>query len=200
MIDHATLKGIRERRERLFARTNPRVRPLDFAKDAWVLWAAYDTCSFPMLKAKQHEPGVFQKPDDFFAYFRTFAATKSSVLVIEEDHKYFRDKRGPVAMVSIENNGWRIEPHFDFFHWGTPRQRLAAAVCMLNVIRYAKDIGACLLRVAERDEEFCQHIRDKYGLLHFVGRVDFGRPDGDELLYRVHMKHVKSRSELRRAA
>lgn len=195
------LKSIRERRERLFKRSNPRVRPVDLTQDAWVLWAAYDLGSFPALKASADKDGVFKKPEEFFAYFRQFAAAKSSVLIVEEDHRYFKQKRGPVAMVCVENNGWRIEPQFDFFHWATRRQRLAAAVSVLNMIRYSKDLGACLLRVGERDEAFCQHVRDRYGLLHFVGKVDHGRPDGDEYLYAVPMKNRRAKvTELRRAA
>lgn len=195
------LKAIRERRERLFERTNPRVRPLEFAKDAWVLYAAYDLASFPALKPDANKPGVFKGHEEFFEYFKRFAAGKSRLLVVEEDHKYFRDKRGPVALVSVDNYGWRIEPQIDFFHWATPRERLAAAVCVLNVIRYSKEVGACVVRVGEKDEGFCQHLRDQYGLLQFVGKVDYGRPDGDEFQYCVRMKHAKAKAaEMKRAA
>lgn len=183
------LKEIRVRRERLFKRSNPRVRPVDLAKDAWVLWAAYDLCSFPALKDDHEKPGMFKKPAEFFDYFKKFAAAKSSILLIEEDHKFFKDKRGPVAMVSIDNfGGWRIEPQFEFFHWATKRHRLAAAVSFLNMVSWDKKIGACVLRVADKDVEFCVHLEERYDLLRSVGKIHNGRRDGDEYLYRVWFK------------
>lgn len=193
------LKAYRERRERLFAKTNPRVRPYEHARDAWVLWAAYDLGSFPALKPDPHKEGAFKSPEEFFQYFRSVAASKSSMLMVDEDHKFFREKRGPVAMVSVENTGWKVMPYFDFFHWATARHRLAAAVSVLNMIRYHKTLGACVVSVGEKDEPFCQHVRERYGLLRFVGKVDNGRTDGDELIYAVPMKNAR-RAEMKEAA
>jgi hypothetical protein len=183
---------MRERRERLFARTNPRVRLFDFKRDAWVLWAAYDLASFPKLKADPQKEGIFKTPEDFFSHFSAHARQKSSVLLVEEDHKFFRERRGPVAMVSVEHNGWKVSLQFDFFQWATRRHRLAAAVSMLNMMRYDKEFGACVLEVGESDEAFCQHVRDRYGLLRFVGKVDNARADGDELIWAVPMKHARA--------
>ena len=193
------LKAFRERRERLFKKANPRVRAFDYARDAWVLWAAYDLGSFPMLKADPHKEGRFKKPEDFFAYFSAFANSKSSVLMVDENNRYFRERRGPVAMVSLEQDGWKVMPTFDFFHWATRRHRLAAAVCVLNMVRYHKTFGACTVAVGEKDEAFCQHVRERYGLLRFVGKVDNGRADGDELIYAVPMKNAR-RVEMKEAA
>src|ERR1700746_3378998 len=100
-------KRARLMRERLFRKSRPFARLLALEKDAWVLWGAYDLKSFPAMKE-----GL--KPEEFFAALKLFIAGKSSVLVIEDDHKFFREKRGPTAMISIDNYGWRIEPQFDF--------------------------------------------------------------------------------------
>lgn len=197
------LKTYRERRERLFAKAEPRVRPFDYKRDAWVLWAAYDLGSFPVLKPPvgpgQHVEGRFKTPEEFFAYFNTFAMSKSAVLMVEENHKFFREKRGPVAMVALEQDGWKVMPQFEFFQWATRRHRLAAAVSVLNLYRYSKTHGACVLSVGEKDEPFCQHVRDQYGLLRFVGKVDNGRADGDELIWSVPMKNAR-RAEMKEAA
>lgn len=170
-----SLKAIRERRERLFRRSNPRVREFEMQKDAWVLWGAYDLGSFPNLKK-----GL--KQEEFFAFLGAFAKTKSSMLLVDEDHKYFREKRGPVALVSIDNYGWRIEPQFDFFFWATPRHRLAAVVSFLNMVRYSKDVGVCVVRADERDRGFCEHLY-KYDLLRPVGKIPNAGPSGAEYLY-----------------
>lgn len=187
------LRGIRERRERLYKRANPRVRPFDFARDAWVMWAAYDLGSFQSLPK-----GL--KQEQFFAFLRHFSGAKSSMLMIDEDHKYFREKRGPVALVSIDNYGWRIEPKLDYFFWATPRQRLAAAVSFFQMVRYAKEVGVCVLRVAEKDVEFCKHLY-KYDLLRPYGEIPNAGPFGKEYLFGVTgRRKVEQPDEQRQAA
>src|SRR5438270_2113879 len=94
------LKVTRERRERLLKRDEPFVRPLDLAKDGWVLWAAYDLKSFPALPA-----GL--KPPQLFELIAAWAQRHSQVLMIDAKHKFFREKRGPVAMVTIDNFDWQ---------------------------------------------------------------------------------------------
>jgi hypothetical protein len=99
----------------------------------------------------------------------------------------FKDKVGPVALVSIDNYGWRIEPQFDFFFWATKRMRLRAAVSFFQMVRHAKEVGVCVFKAAEKDVVFCDHLR-RYELLLPCGKVPFGRPDGDE-----HLFYVKGR-------
>ncbi len=179
-------------RERLFRRSRPFVRPVDLEKDAWVLWAAYDLGSFPSL-----EKGL--KPEQFMNFVRAFINGKSSVAMIEDDHKYFREKRGPVAMVSIDNYGWRVEPQFDFFFWANPRLRLKAAVAFFQMVRHSKDVGVCLMRVAEKDAAFCEHLRN-YDMLLPCGKIPDGRPDADEALFYVRGRKGEKRIEERKAA
>lgn len=186
------LRKFRERRERLFKRTNPRARQFDFARDAWVLWAAYDLGSFPALR------GAFKKPNELFDYFVKYASGKSQVLVMEADHKYFREKRGPVCLVSIDNYGWRVEPQFDFFFWASPRHRLASAVSFLHMTRYSKEVGVCVLRVAERDVEFCKHLYE-YDLLRPYGEIPNAGPLGREYLFGLTGRKSEAKEE-RKAA
>lgn len=177
-----TLKHTRLRRERLMRYTSPRCRPFEMQRDAWVLWGAYDLGSFPAM------PNGLQ-PEQFMAFVRDFVASKASCLVVEEDHRYFRDKRGPVALISIDNylGGWRIEPQFDFFFWASKRQRLAAVVSFLQMVRYAKDVGVCVVRVADKDVAFCEHLY-QYDLLRGCGKLPNASPFGTE-----HIFYVKGR-------
>lgn len=172
-----TLKAVRLRRERLMRYTNPHVRPFNLQRDAWVLWAAYDLGSFPdMPKGLQQE--------EFFGYVQRFTAVKAACLIVEEDHKYFREKRGPVAIICVDRyaGGWRIEPQIDFFFWAGKRQRLAAAVSFLQMVRYSKDVGVCVVRVEQKDTAFCEHLCG-YDVLRPTGKLPNARPTGDEFLY-----------------
>ncbi len=171
------LKAVRLKRERLMKYTNPFVRPFEWARDAWLMWGAYDLGSFPSI------PKGLTK-EVFVELLRKHIAAKSQVLVVEEDHRYFRDKRGPVALISIENYGWRIEPQIDFFFWATKRQRLAAVVSFLQMARYSKDVGVCVVRVQDKDTKFCEHLY-KYDLLRSCGKLPNAGPWGTEHLYYV---------------
>ncbi len=185
-----TLKSLRIARERVLKRDEPRVRPLEQG-DAWVLWAAYDLGSFPALPK-----GL--KPGELFERLQAWVQRHSSVVVIEANHKYFKAKRGPVAMVTIDNFGWQIEPQIDFFFWATKRQRLAAVVAFLHMVRWSKDVGCCVVRVADKDVGFCEHLY-KYDLLRPLGKLPNARDDGSEHVFYLKGRRER-RQELREAA
>jgi hypothetical protein len=176
-------------RSRIFRKSRPFIRPLDIEKDAWVLWAAYDLGSFPSLPKEM-------KKDEFFSCLASFAGKRDSILMVEDDHRRFRDKRGPVAMISVDNYGWRIEPQIDFFFWASKRNRLRAAASFLQMTRHSREVGVCVVRVNDRDSLFCEHLRG-YDLLFPCGKIPYGSPDGDESLF--YLKGKKT-SEERKAA
>lgn len=182
------LKALRERRERLLKREAPRVRPLE-QKDAWVLWAAYDLGSFPAMPKGM-------KAQEFFACIGAWVKRHSSVLVIEANHRYFREKRGPVALVTIDNFGWQIEPQIDFFFWTTKRQRLAAAVSFLHMVRYARDVGVCVVRASERDVAFCEHLYE-YDLLRLCGKLPNASESGTQHIFYLKGRRQKEQDEVK---
>lgn len=176
-------------RSRIFRRSRPFVRPLDIEKDAWVLWAAYDLGSFPALPKNM-------KKDEFFKCVASFASSKGSVLIVDDDHPRFRDRRGPVAIISVDNYGWRIEPQIDFFFWASKRNRLRAAAAFLHMTRHSRDVGVCVVRVTDKDVPLCEHLRG-YDLLYPCGKIPNGDPRGDESLF--YLKGKRSVEE-RKAA
>ncbi|HZR02806.1 MAG TPA: hypothetical protein VFA81_06525 [Burkholderiales bacterium] len=186
-----TLKSLRERRERLLKRDEPRLRMIE-PRDAWVLYAAYDLGSFASMPK-----GL--KPQELWTHVAAWSQRHSSVLMVDANHKYFREKRGPVAMVTIDNLGWTIEPHIDFFFWATPRHRLAAAVAFLQMTKYAKEVGACFVRVGEAGAQMCDHIVERYDLLRPCGKVPNAREDGTEYHYYLKGRREK-RAEMKEAA
>ena len=181
------LKELRLRRERLLKRDEPRVRPLE-PKDAWVLYAAYDLGSFPAMPK-----GL--KPAELWAHIAAWSQRHSSVLVIEANHKFFREKRGPVAMVTIDNFGWQVEPLFDFFFWATKRQRLAAAVGFLQMVKYAKEVGCTFVRVPDAGVSMCDHIMRRYDLLRLAGKIPNAREEGTEHHYFLKGRRDRKQQE-----
>lgn len=172
-----TVVTMKHRRARLFGASRPLVRPFDPATDMWVMWAAYDLNSFPSLPS-----GLTIK--EFGALVMAQVASRSSCLVVEDDCKYFKAGRGPVCFVAVDNFGWRIEPHADFFMWATKRMKLRCTVAFLQMARYSKNVGVCVIRSLARSNNLFRHAQ-RYVLLNDAGRIQMGDPRGDEYLFSI---------------
>lgn len=178
----------KERRDRLFKGERPHIRPFDLQKDFWVLWGAYDLGSFASL------PKGWSK-ELFADYLIKIIGSHSSALVSEDKCKYFKEGRGPVSLILIDNYGWRVEPIMDFFKWTTPRMVLRSQIAFLQMVRYSSDIGVCLVRSPEKYQEWFNRFRE-YGVLFPCGRVPYGRQDGDETLYYVSGNRGKTKPKV----
>src|SRR5262245_35189377 len=78
----------KERRDILFKRGRPNVRPLE-PTDMGVLWAAYKAGSFAL------PPDMSQ--DDFVAAIEGYFSSFGAVWVIDDDNHNFSKKRGQVG-------------------------------------------------------------------------------------------------------
>lgn len=174
--------SIKNRRVKLFGKHRPTVRPFDPQTDMWVMWAAYDLGSFPSVPK-----GLTLK--EFAALVMAQVATRSKCLVIEDDCKYFKSGRGPACFVAVDNYGWRIEPHADFFIWSTPRMTLRCTVAFLHMVRHSGEIGVCVVRSLRKSVNLFRHAKDYVGSmvngLYEIGRMPMGDPRGDEYLFSV---------------
>lgn len=141
----------------------------------WVLWAAYDLGSFPNL------PKGMSK-EEYVKYVTLVCSKASQVLVIEDDNKWFREKRGPVCFVTIFNLGWRIEPHADFFMWAKPRSILRCVVSFLHMTRQSKDVGIVEIRALSKYRNLFNRVCE-YGVLCVNGKIPDGHPEGDVWLF-----------------
>lgn len=168
---------MKQRRERLLGKSRPLVRPFDPVADMWVLWAAYDLGSFPALPK-----GLTIK--EFQALVLAQVAGRSKCLVIEDDCRYFKAGRGPACFVVVDNFGWRIEPHVDYFFWATPRMKLRCTVAFLQMTRYSSEIGVCVVRTLERTVPLFRHVQ-RYVMLSEAGRVPMGDARGDEWIFSI---------------
>lgn len=174
----------KEKRERLFRKSKPHIRPFT-AEDLWVLWAAYDLESFKGLQA-----GLTK--EQLFARVAMIASRHASCLLIEDECRWFKAGHGPIGFVTIANNGWRIEPHVDWFSWASPRMILRGTVSFFQMARYSKDVGVCVVRSLADTVPLFDRIRT-YGLLFPVGRVPDGDARGDEWIYQVRgRKNVRT--------
>jgi hypothetical protein len=170
----------KERRDRLFKSGRPFIRSLqiydggNYHKDIGVLWVAHKRRPFYELK-----PDITQEQ---FAHEISSIAQKAELLIAEDGNH----KHKAVALIAVSSNGWKVEPHAEFFQWATPKNILRVSVAFFQMIRY-RQIGSCVvLSLPESKSLFDKCCT--YGVLHKVGEIANGDPRGDELVYSVRGK------------
>ena len=174
----------RENRSRLFRRSKPTIRPAKlfsesgYGEDMGILWAAYKMGSFPLLEDQD------MSPDDFGKGMAAICATLNDAVIVEDDNRRYESGRGPVAFVGIRSDGWRHEPHVDYFAWATPRNIVRASVGFLQFMRYHKQVGVCIVRCLKPHVSLFRHV-SRYVLLNYLGRIVNGTPRGDEYVFTV---------------
>lgn len=173
-----------EKRERLFKRSRPFIRPLSiydgqrYHKDIGILWAAHQKKSFYMIPASANQQ-EFAKAIE--------GMTELAELFMAEDDNTGYKGSGPVAFIMSQHDGWRVEPHVEFFPWATNRNKLRVTVAFLQYLRYSRKIGVCIIRALEESLALFRKC-ETYGVLHYVGKVHGGDPRGDEYLFSVKGK------------
>jgi hypothetical protein len=176
----------KEKRDRLFKGGRPHIRELrvydgnKYHKDMGILWVAHKRSPF-----YQFDKDLTQEQ---FAKEISELASRGELLIAEDANKQYQGS-GPIALVGVKNNGWKVEPHVQFFDWATPRNILRSTVAFLQMIRYRK-IGACV--VYALDESL--NLFDRccaYGVLHKVGKIENGDPRGDETVYSIRGKKCR---------
>jgi len=170
----------KEKRERLL-KNRPFIRPLRiydgsyYHKDIGILWAAHKAKPFYSIDKKIDQ-------NEFATIIEGFS--KSSLLFIaDDDCQAFDSGRGPVCLISVSDNGWRVEPHCEFFNWASKRNILRVIVSFLHWMHYKK-IGVCVVRCMEESKGLFDHCKD-YGVLFYVGKIIGGDERGDEYIFSI---------------
>lgn len=176
---------MKEKRDRLFKRGRPNVRPLVIEengkphKDVGLLWVAYKNGNFKLLPRGMKEPEFFRAVLE--------SSSDNDMYLIEDLNKEF-STTGPTAFISATTDGWKLFPHIEFFPWTTKRNMLKAVVSYLQMVRYKK-IGCCVVTVTSETKPLLDKAQE-YGVLNYVGKIpngdSFGR--GDEFIYYIRGK------------
>lgn len=173
----------KEKRDRLFKSGRPLIRPLQiydgekYHKDIGILWVAYSKepfYSFPEGLSKT----------EFVEEIKRVSEIKELLVAEDENSEY--SNKGPIAIVAVSGNGWKIEPHAIYFKWSTTRNKLRSAVAFFQMVRYKK-IGACVVYSMNDSKNLFDKCME-YGVLHYVGKIVNGDPRGDEYVYSVRGK------------
>lgn len=174
----------REKRERLFRKGRPIIRPLGFieggeySKDIKILWVAHTQKPWAFMPK-----GVTQ--EEFIA--RIVELSEHAGLCIADDvNASYKDGKGPVAIFWIFDNGWKAEPHAEYFPWSTTRNILRVTVSFLHMMKYKK-IGVCVVLALKSSVPLFDKCVE-YGVLFRSGMIAGGDPRGDEYIYSIRGK------------
>lgn len=111
------------------------------------------------------------------------------VWIVEDDSPAFKSGRGQVALVVVRSDGWIFEPAWVFFEWATPLNQLRTFVALFQMMRNQKDVGACMVRVLDKDKKMMERMK-KYRVLFYRGRIPNGSANGDICLFSINGKKV----------
>jgi len=176
------LKSTKEKRDFLL-KDKPYIRKailLDqdgFTEDMGILWVSYQRGGFTFL------PRGFDK-SLFIDVISSNVQNYQELLLIEDNSKVFQSGRGPIGVIGINNDGWKIEPHVDYFPWATSRMILRASVAYFQMVKYDKEVGVCVVKSLGNTARLFHRLKD-YGVLWFVGKIPYGDVRGDEYLFTV---------------
>ena len=131
----------KERRNRLFKKSRPHIRPFASTDMGW-LWAAYKAGSFQLPETLTQE--------EFTKHMLT-ALNGPTHYLIEDHNIKFKEKYGPVGLIAVVSEGDQIEPAVAVFKWATPRNVLRGFVGFFNWVKNTH-VGECVVKVSAKDK------------------------------------------------
>lgn len=166
------------KRRRLFRKSKPFIRPFEKA-DMWVLWAAYKEGSFDL------PPNMTKEV--LYAHMMKALGGYSSLMLVEDYNKRFKDQRGAVCLITVMSDGWKMEPYAHWFSWATKLNILRANVRFLKWIMHSKEVGVCVFQATEKTVNLYMHVR-RYGVLNYVGKIPGGTRYGNSYEFSLRGK------------
>lgn len=167
--------SISKSRSRLL-KQRPNIRPFDFSglKDLGIVWADYKAGNFYL------EPGLTN--EQFIQRFHQIVVLWDSLWLVEDNVPQYSSGRGPVGIIGVRTDGWRVEPHVHHFAWSTPRRKLRTWVGLLQWLRYS-DVGLIMAIVEAKDKSFFDHLCE-YGVLQPKGgEIHSALPTGSGYMF-----------------
>lgn len=158
-----------QRRERLFKKSRPFIRPLEiksdegYTKDAGRLWAAYRKGAFQRLPRDLTQ-------EAFATWLAAMPDSFSQVWLVDDDCPLYADGRGPIGIVGATKEDLLVGLEADVFPWATKRNVLRSSVAVLKMLVESEKTGLLTVKVPGKLRDAASHMK-KYDLLYYVGRI-----------------------------
>ena len=103
--------------------------------------------------------------------------------IVESNHEVLMiyEKSTPIAFVASNYDGWRYEPHVEFFKHTSKRNILESACWFFQYLK-SRGFGVIVVRALEDSKNYFDHVC-RHGQLDFVGKITKGDRRGDEYIY-----------------
>lgn len=173
----------KDRRDRLLGK-RPNIRPLEilndggYSKDIKILWVGHKLS--PFLGLPQDIP-----QDQFVMEIIKFS-NRGDLYVVDDSNSEY-DKRGVIALIAVKNDGWKVEPHVEFFPWATKKNILRTVVAFFQMVRNSRKVGVCIIKSLKDSVNLLNHCIKYFppGVLWKVGKIPNGDERGDEYLFSI---------------
>jgi len=159
------------KRKTLFHRGRPTIRAFRDS-DIGFLWANSD---------KSMQPG------DFVEAVKVTQERFERLLVIDDYSEQMESGKGPVALIGIQSDGWKVIPEITFFKWSSTRNKLAGMVALFRMLQQSKEAGMTEFRIPEKDFKFMSKIKE-YGVVKISGKIPNASPQGAEYIFSIRGK------------
>lgn len=162
------------KKKKLFKGTKPFIRRFEI-EDMWILWAAYKEGSFPIIKEGMER-------EEFYAFIRPKLAGYHFLFLVEDQNKRFKEGKGAICIIGANTDGWKYEPHVEYFKWATKYNKVRTTLSFLNWISFNKEVGVCIIRSLENTTKLFRYMREFIGI-NYVGMIPSGDIRGDEYIF-----------------
>lgn len=178
------MKAQKARRDRLFKRGKPHVRPALYSDIRW-MWAA----------AKR--AGYDGESTEFSATVEPMLAQADKVFILEDGNAEFAKGQGPVGVVLANYDDWAMVPHVEWFPWATSRNILRCTVGFLQSMRYTRGVGSIKLFIVEEYAAWFKWLR-RYIPIIMVGKIPGGCQEGNEWIFYIRGRRNEPKESIRR--
>lgn len=149
-------------------------------RDIGIIWADYQQGNFYLPEGLTNE--------EFTNTVLQVLSVWDSLWFVEDRSARYSAGTGPVSLMAIRSDGWRVEPHVHHFAWATSRQKLRVMVSIFQFLRYNKDVGIVLAIIPQSEKRFFDHV-SSYGVLYPKGgEIQGALPSGTGFMYTVRGK------------
>lgn len=114
---------------------------------------------------------------EFYAWLERTRSRYQEFLIVEIDGV-------AIAFVGAYFDGWKYEPHVEFFNNSTKRQKLNSSVEFFKRLSGLDTIGVVIVKCLYKSCNLFDHVSRKVGL-EYIGRIEKGDYRGTEYIYSI---------------
>lgn len=134
--------------------------------DINILWEAYKAKSFDLPEMSKLQ---------FVSWAIKTKSRYQEFLLVEKDNS-------AIAFVAAYFDGWKYEPHVEFFSWASKKDILRSSVEFFTELGKLDTIGVIVVKSLSKTSNLFSHVV-KFGCLEFIGKMPNGDYRGDEYIY-----------------